>query len=199
MKNLTLGRCLVSLFSKKGMVYTSINRVEVFIVALSMYHQANPALKAIMYIHDQIVIQASKSKKRHECTYMHTFIKKHAAIMTSKSKLGYNQVLGISVITVICPVNQASITLFIQTEAEPSRVVCLTPAQSKSRSSSIIRQLLYKPDTQDHNEQTNRNDNEEPKPKPTKHHSRGPDTALHAAVAHVLGDRTGRDGGGVLP
>lgn len=53
--------------------------------------------------------------------------------------------------------------------------------------------------TQNHNEQPNRHDDQQREPKPTKHHSTGPDAGMHATIAEVLGDLRRGDRGGVLP
>ena len=53
--------------------------------------------------------------------------------------------------------------------------------------------------TQNHDEQANRDDNQQREPEPPEHHSAGPHAGMHAAIAEVLGDLGGGDGGRVLP
>jgi hypothetical protein len=54
-------------------------------------------------------------------------------------------------------------------------------------------------DTQNHDQQTNRHDDEQRERKPTQHHGAGADAAAHAAVSEILGDLRCCDRGGVLP
>lgn len=53
--------------------------------------------------------------------------------------------------------------------------------------------------TQNHNQQPNRHNNQQREPKPTQNHRAGTDTALDAPVAEILSDLRRGYGGGVLP
>lgn len=63
----------------------------------------------------------------------------------------------------------------------------------------LIRQILQHLDTQYHNQQPNRHDDQQRKSKPAEHHRRGPDAAFDAPVRHVLRDDTRRHRRRVLP
>ena len=65
--------------------------------------------------------------------------------------------------------------------------------------SSIIRQLIQQPNTQNHNQQPNRHNNQECKPKPPQHHRTSPNTAPHAPIPEILRYLRCGDGSRMLP
>ena len=73
------------------------------------------------------------------------------------------------------------------------------PEAGAEHSGSVIRQPLQQTDTQDHDQQPDRHDDEQREPEPPQDHGRGAHARLDAAVAEILCYRAGGDGGGVLP
>ena len=65
--------------------------------------------------------------------------------------------------------------------------------------SLIIHQIVQQLDTEYHDQQADGDDDEQREAEPAEHHGGGADAALDRAVAQVLGDGAGGDGGGVLP
>ena len=65
--------------------------------------------------------------------------------------------------------------------------------------SSIIRQSIQQMNAHNHDQQSNRHNNQECKPKPAQHHRTSTDAALHAPVAEVLRYLRRCDGRRVLP
>ena len=64
---------------------------------------------------------------------------------------------------------------------------------------SVIRQAIQQTNTQNHNEQANRHDNQQCEAEPTQDHGRGADPTLHAPIAQILRYRAGGHRGRVLP
>ena len=69
----------------------------------------------------------------------------------------------------------------------------------RASSTPLICQLAQHPYAQYHDQQADGDDDEQREGEPAEHHGAGADAGLDAAVAKVLGDGAGRDGGGVLP
>src|SRR2546429_3435673 len=65
--------------------------------------------------------------------------------------------------------------------------------------SYLIRQSTQQLYTQYHDQQAQRYHHQQPKAKPTKYHGGGPHAGLHAAIAKILRNCTGRDSSCVLP
>lgn len=66
-------------------------------------------------------------------------------------------------------------------------------------SSHSIRQLVQQPNTQNHNHQPNRHNNQQRKPKPPQYHRRRPNATIHAPIPKVLCYLRRRDRGRMLP
>lgn len=64
---------------------------------------------------------------------------------------------------------------------------------------SIVRQPVQQTDTQYHDEQANRHDDEQGEPEPAQYHGRRPDPGLDAPVAEILRYGARGDRGRVLP
>lgn len=65
--------------------------------------------------------------------------------------------------------------------------------------SIVIRQLIQQTNTQNHDQQSDRDDNKQGEAEPAQDHGGGADAGDDAAVAEVLGDGAGADRGRVLP
>lgn len=63
----------------------------------------------------------------------------------------------------------------------------------------LIRQPVQQVDTQNHYQQSNRDDDEQRESKPTQHHRTGTDATSHTAVSEILRDLSGCHRRCVLP